>query len=70
MPDALYRVKFSSGILLLDLFSSHIHKVLLNWAEHGDMGDLEVNEYGVACGIEKFKNADILEAWRKYVIPR
>ncbi|KAJ5479762.1 hypothetical protein N7530_005271 [Penicillium desertorum] len=33
------------------------------------MGDWEVDENGVAGGIEKFKDADTPEDWEKYQIP-
>lgn len=67
--DGLYRGSFASGIMPLDSFSSHIHRVLLNWAERVENGDWEVNEDGVAHGIEKFKDADTQEHWKKYHIP-
>lgn len=67
--DGLYRVSFASGVMPLDSHSSHIHRVLQNWAERVESGDWEVDENGVTGGIEKFKDADTLENWKKYFIP-
>ncbi|KAL4746605.1 hypothetical protein BDW72DRAFT_207218 [Aspergillus terricola var. indicus] len=47
-----------------------IHKVLENWAERVERGDWEVNGDGVAGRVEKFREADTEEHWRKYWIPR
>ena len=66
VSDKLYRVYCFSGVLPLDSHSSQLHKVLLNWTERVEMGDWEVNEDGVAGGIEKFKEADTPEHWKKY----
>lgn len=66
MSDKLYQVYQFSGILPWDSHSSQIHKVLLNWAERVEIGDWEVNDDGVADGIEKFKDADTPENWKKY----
>ncbi|KAL3479681.1 hypothetical protein BJX99DRAFT_222009 [Aspergillus californicus] len=46
-----------------------IDKVFNNWAERVEMGDWDVTEDGVAGGIEKFKDADTEEHWKKYWIP-
>ncbi|KAL4941850.1 hypothetical protein BDV06DRAFT_235798 [Aspergillus oleicola] len=46
-----------------------IDKVLNNWAERVEVGDWEVTEDGVAGGIEKFREADTEEHWKKYWIP-
>jgi hypothetical protein len=67
--DGLYRVSFASGIMPLDSYSSHIDRVLQNWAERVEGGDWEVDENGVTGGIERFKDADTLEHWKKYYIP-
>ncbi|KAJ5875576.1 uncharacterized protein N7473_012923 [Penicillium subrubescens] len=40
-----------------------------NWAERVESGDWEVDENGVTGGIEKFKDADTPEHWKKYYIP-
>jgi hypothetical protein len=46
-----------------------LHKVLLNWALMVENGHWEVGEDGVVDSIEKFKEADTKQNWRKYWIP-
>lgn len=46
-----------------------IDKVFNNWADRVEMGDWDVTKDGVAGGIEKFKEADTEEHWKKYWIP-
>ena len=65
VSDKLYRVYCFSGVLPLDSRSSQLHKVLLNWTERVEIRDWEVNEHGVAGVIEKFKEADTPEHWKK-----
>ncbi|KAF9889680.1 hypothetical protein FE257_006986 [Aspergillus nanangensis] len=45
------------------------HHVLNNWAERVECGDWEVGPEGVLGGIDKFREADTKEHWRKYWIP-
>ncbi|KAJ5114059.1 hypothetical protein N7456_002593 [Penicillium angulare] len=71
-PDQLYQEDlFSgySGFLPWDSRSSYLHKVLESWAERVEMGDWQVDENGVADGIDKFKEADTVGHWREYFIP-
>ncbi|KAL2814768.1 hypothetical protein BJX63DRAFT_442368 [Aspergillus granulosus] len=46
-----------------------IDKVLNNWADRVERGDWEVDEDGVAGGIDKFREADTEAHWQKYWIP-
>ncbi|CEL02088.1 hypothetical protein ASPCAL01663 [Aspergillus calidoustus] len=46
-----------------------IDKVLNNWADRVERGDWEVDENGVAGGIDKFREADTEAHWHKYWIP-
>jgi hypothetical protein len=66
ISDKLYQVYHISGILPWDSHSSQIHKVLDNWTERVEMGDWAVDETGVVDGIDKFKDADTPDHWRKY----
>ncbi|KAJ6118485.1 hypothetical protein N7471_013105 [Penicillium samsonianum] len=66
-PHELYQVCGWNGIL--ETHGVQLHKVLLNWAERVEMGDWELDENGVAGGIEKFKDADTPGNWEKYQIP-
>lgn len=69
VSEGLYQVYHFSGFLPTSLRSVQVHKVLLNWAERVELGDWEVDEDGVAGGIEKFKEADTQEHWQKYQVP-
>jgi hypothetical protein len=46
-----------------------LHKVLNSWADRVEAGDWEVGRDGVCGGIEKFKEADTPEGWKKYWVP-
>lgn len=63
----LYQARSVNG--LLGLHGVQLHKVLSNWAERVERDDWDVDENGVAGGIEKFKDADTLDHWEKYQIP-
>ncbi|KAJ5139691.1 hypothetical protein N7448_003099 [Penicillium atrosanguineum] len=65
----LYQFFNFSGFQPMDSTGVQIHKVFLNWASRVETGDWEVNEDGVAGGIEKFKEADTSGHWTKYQIP-
>ncbi|KAJ5779983.1 hypothetical protein N7457_005143 [Penicillium paradoxum] len=72
-PDVsceLYQVYQFSGFLPTTVRCVQLHKVLLNWVDRVESGDWDVNEDGVAGGIEKFKEADTLEHWQKYQVPQ
>ncbi|KAL5340438.1 hypothetical protein BJX70DRAFT_108145 [Aspergillus crustosus] len=63
----LYQNGITNGIT-----NSHfvqIDKVLNNWADRVESGDWEVDENGVAGGIDKFREADTESHWEKYWIP-
>ncbi|KAL3469678.1 hypothetical protein BJX99DRAFT_251800 [Aspergillus californicus] len=64
---AIYQARFTNGITTNHFVQ--INKVLNNWADRVKMGDWDVTEDGVAGGIEKFKEADTEEHWKKYWIP-
>lgn len=66
-PHKLYQVCGWNGIR--ETHGAQLYKVLLNWAERVEMGDWEVDENGVAGGIEKFRDADTPGNWEKYQIP-
>lgn len=46
-----------------------LHKVLNSWADRVEAGDWEIGRDGVCGGIEKFKEADTPEGWKKYWLP-
>ncbi|KAL2827351.1 hypothetical protein BDW59DRAFT_179138 [Aspergillus cavernicola] len=63
----LYQGGITNGITNFHLVQ--IDKVLNNWADRVERGDWEVDEDGVAGGINKFREADTEEHWQKYWIP-
>ncbi|KAL2819551.1 hypothetical protein BDW59DRAFT_165004 [Aspergillus cavernicola] len=63
----LYQGGMTNGITNFHLVQ--IDKVLNNWADQVERGDWEVDEDGVAGGIDKFREADTEAHWQKYWIP-
>jgi len=45
-----------------------LYRILENWIDIVSDGDWDVDETGIAGGIEKFRDADTEEHWDKYVI--
>jgi hypothetical protein len=64
---AMYQGGTTNGITNFHLVQ--IDKVLNNWADRVEKGDWEVDEDGVAGGIDKFREADTEAHWQKYWIP-
>ncbi|KAL4866796.1 hypothetical protein BDV12DRAFT_198889 [Aspergillus spectabilis] len=65
--SSLYQSGWINGFVNYRLVQ--IHKVLESWAERVEKGDWEVGDDGVLGGIDKFREADTEEHWRKYWIP-
>ncbi|KAL4966711.1 uncharacterized protein BDV14DRAFT_198834 [Aspergillus stella-maris] len=63
----LYQAGMTNGITNSHLVQ--IDKLLNKWADCVESGDWTVDADGVAGGIEKFREADTEEHWRKYWIP-
>lgn len=60
---------YFSGFQPIDSTVVQVHKVLSNWADRVGMDDWEVNEDGVAGGIEKFREANTSQHWTRYQVP-
>lgn len=52
----------------IEMHNMQLYRVLEKWADMVEEGSWDVDENGVAGGMEKFKNADTEEHWEKYVI--
>ncbi|KAL5041141.1 hypothetical protein BDW71DRAFT_201606 [Aspergillus fruticulosus] len=63
----LYQAGMTNGIRNFHLVL--IDQVLSNWAERVEEGDWEADGDGLKGRIEKFKEPDTEERWRKYWIP-
>lgn len=65
LHDQLYSPGYNSFI---EGHGIQLYRILENWVRMVEEGKWEVNENGVAGGIEKFKEADTEQHWEDYII--